>query len=238
MCTVSWCRPNPGSYALFFNRDESKQRLPALAPQRFQCGETPYLSPIDGNHGGTWLLANARGLSIGLLNHYAASVNYSPESPTSRGALVSSLADTESCSAFDQRIAAVATERYRPFLIFAVSPSASSLWIWDGEQLVQKDAVLPLTTSSFNSAAVVTGRKKLFSEITEPTPVQLTAFHESHDPARSEYSVRMRRERSQTVSYSRIDVSPETVDYSYRPEPDETLTFAEIQTISIPRCGL
>lgn len=46
MCTLSWWRDGT-SYGVFFNRDESRMRLEAEIPCRFETSGISYLSP-DG----------------------------------------------------------------------------------------------------------------------------------------------------------------------------------------------
>ena len=72
MCTVSW-RVSREGYDLFFNRDELNTRAPEVAPAIGQSEGVAFLAPRDGTSGGTWLLANDRGLTLGLLNDYGAS---------------------------------------------------------------------------------------------------------------------------------------------------------------------
>ena len=235
MCTVSWCRPSPGCYALFFNRDERKTRLPAQPPRKLESEGTPFISPADGNLGGTWLLANAHGLSVGILNHDAASGVFSPKNPTSRGHLVLSLANRRTHSHIDETLATIDPAAFRPFILFAVTPDDARLWKWDGLRLSNEIPELPLTTSSYGTDRVVAARKQAFAEFVAPSPIDLANYHDSHDPLSPEFSVRMRRKDSQTVSQSRIDVTATDITFSYRPEPNATLSFGETVSIAIPR---
>lgn len=70
MCTVSWRRERDG-YDLFFNRDELHTRAPESPPERGERDGIAFLAPRDGARGGTWLLANERGVTVCLLNDYA-----------------------------------------------------------------------------------------------------------------------------------------------------------------------
>ena len=71
MCTVTWILDGD-SYSLYFNRDELRTRQPALPPQRHQERGVRFLSPTDGDAGGTWIAVNEYGLSLGLLNDYSS----------------------------------------------------------------------------------------------------------------------------------------------------------------------
>ena len=86
MCTVSWCQRSAG-YTLFFNRDESKDRSEGLPPRSHNEGSETYVCTRDPDGGGTWLLANSHGLTLGLLNYYGARRRYRPKAPLSRGRL-------------------------------------------------------------------------------------------------------------------------------------------------------
>lgn len=236
MCTVSWCRPTKQGYSLFFNRDERKDRLPAIPPQARECGGTTFLSPTDANCGGTWLLANAHGVTAGLLNHYSAAATFEPVRPISRGQLVLSLAAATDSRSVGAKLADLDLACYRPFLVFAIDPSEAWLWIWDGQRLAEQSPQLPLTTSSHKTEAVTTARREAFAALGEdPSPEQLSGFHRSHDPDRPAFSVRMRRPNSRTVSHSRIDVTRDAVSFAYRPEPDDSLTLADEVQVTIRR---
>jgi hypothetical protein len=238
MCTISWCHQTADSYALFFNRDESKTRLPATPPRELSAKGVAFLSPADGDHGGTWLLANAHGLSVAVLNHYVAGESDSPSSPTSRGLLVLSLAAAESPDAVREIMRALDPTRFRPFLVFSLNPDTCGLWTWDGNHLAASQPTPPLTTSSYQSGPVTTYRKDAFARLgNHPTTQQLEQYQLSHDPARPEFSVRMRRNDAQTISHSRIDVDPSSVTFHYRPEPDESLNLETTESISIPRAS-
>ena len=169
----------------------------------------------------------------------AVGERYEPDSPTSRGQLVLSLAECRTPAAIGEALTSLDPTLYRPFLLFAVAADgAQQLWIWDGDSLQAQSPALPLTTSSYQSEAVVSYRLKAFNKLgNHPTPEQLASFHRSHDPQRPKFSVRLRRENTQTVSHSRIDVSPETVTFSYRPEPDDSLNLEKTEFISIPRAS-
>ncbi|MEM6455145.1 MAG: NRDE family protein, partial [Acidobacteriota bacterium] len=97
MCTATW-RAADGGYRLLFNRDERRTRGRAHPPARHRAARdgTPYLAPTDPDGGGTWLLANAFGVTICLLNGYRLDHDAGPAPAggwRSRGLLVSDLAD-------------------------------------------------------------------------------------------------------------------------------------------------
>ncbi len=86
MCTVSWLFSGDSGYDVFFNRDESRERKPALRPEIRESGAVRFVAPTDGDFGGTWLAVNERGVTVGVLNRYGDDV---PEREyTSRGLLL------------------------------------------------------------------------------------------------------------------------------------------------------
>ena len=62
----------PGTFRLFFNRDERRTRRPAIPPAVHRKGDTRFIAPRDGDFGGSWLGVNEHGVSLCLLNGYAA----------------------------------------------------------------------------------------------------------------------------------------------------------------------
>ena len=229
MCTVSWTRPSGEGYRLFFNRDEQRAREPADPPAASRLGDIDFLAPRDGRAGGTWLVANARGLSVGLLNHYAADAAAADLiQPTSRGQLVLSFADCRDLGDFDARCKTLEPHgEYRPFLLFALAPGDDArLWTWDG--VAWRRSPTPddrlLTTSSFETRSVESARRGRRAELgDDPTPGALRELHAGHDPERPAHSIRMRRADAQTVSRSEVEVGGGKVRFLYRPEPDAGL---------------
>lgn len=246
MCSVSWSHQgDEGGYLLLFNRDEQRSRESARAPARGSLNKVDYLSPRDGRAGGSWLLANAFGLSIGLLNHYAADtpgrVGSAPEKIVSRGHLVLSLADCRDLADFDTRMRNLdAAGRYRPFLIFALALTApASLWCWDGQKRLRQIPPPPsrfLTTSSHQTADVLAYRQRHRAALgAAPAPAALRALHHQHDFDRPAHSLRMRRPDAQTVSYSEIIAAPaDGVRFLYRPEPGDGLERLAEHHSSLP----
>ncbi|NIP92410.1 MAG: hypothetical protein GWO24_02620, partial [Akkermansiaceae bacterium] len=70
MCTLTWWRGTAGSYEVFFNRDEKRTRSIADPPRVHERDGVRFLAPLDPDGGGTWMLANDRGLLVCLLNRW------------------------------------------------------------------------------------------------------------------------------------------------------------------------
>ena len=108
--------------------------------------------------------------------------------------------------------------------MFSVDPNHAKLWIWNGRRLAESPPALPLTTSSYNSGKVTDYRRRRFAALgRDPGPEELSKFHLAYDPQQPDFSVRMRRDDARTVSHSRVDVTSNSVSFTYRPEPDDSL---------------
>lgn len=233
MCTLSWQTRGAGTgYRLLFNRDEQKDREPAEPPAIDRRGGVRFIAPRDGRAGGTWILANDRGLCVALLNHYEADrPPVRPADPTSRGRLVLELATCEDVADVDRQLPARRRAgRYPPFLLFAADRRSGTLWRWDGGRLERSAAPPFLTTSSVRTAEVAAARRRAY----EAAGGDLAALHRQHDPADPAASIRMRRDDAQTVSRCEVEVSPESVLFRYTPESRETLGEGPSTEVSLP----
>ncbi len=239
MCTATWWRsPSDPGYSVFFNRDELKTRKSASPPAIRTADGVEYLAPADGDFGGTWLLANAFGTTVGLLNHYDASLSGEVSDPLSRGLLVTALAGARDVAAVGTQLEGMELNRYRSFLLFTLDVKGGfEVFVWDTIALERMpDPPDILTTSSFDSARVIAKRTSRFHGFgAAPSPDDHLAFHDFHDTEDGPGSVRMRRDDAQTVSFSRIDVRfvDSTVEFLYRPEPVDALDVLESTSIRI-----
>lgn len=222
MCSLTWLRRGEG-YELFFNRDESLERLPARPPTRRQRRGVELLAPLDADAGGTWLGVNAFGLSVGLLNGDPRGP--APVDPISRGLLVLELLEAREGAEVARRIRALDLGRWRPFQLFALEPRAPFLGArWDGARLVVERR--PGASGLLSSSALVPveaerNRRRVLDGLLagrgEPDEDLLLAFHASHDPAPSGVSVCMHRPDAQTVSFTRVRVGDDAVALGYSP---------------------
>ena len=225
MCTVTWLR-RPGGYAVYFNRDEKRDRPAARPPARSERDGMPYLAPLDGRAGGTWLAVNARGLAVGLLNHDPAVLQAEREQPpVSRGLLVLDMMAEADPAGVDRRMADADLDAYRPFLLMAWAPDdLVRLHRWDGRQLLSttlRDDAQPVSTSSHRPADVVPARVAAFRQFigAQPDPDEhlLAAYHQSRDERDDAFSVFMSRPDAETVSFSRVTVGPGSISFYYAP---------------------
>ena len=227
MCTVSWLRrpidsaeANVGAYELFFNRDELKTRKPALPPRLKTIDGVKMLTPEDGDAGGTWMAVNEYGLTVCLLNYYDRPYELmSGESFTSRGLLVLALAGKRSVSEAQHYLDTESMRHYRAFHVLMLDKSDCASATWNGERITHDSAPLcPMSSSSYETQFVITGRQRLFRDIfasSTPSPEALFEFQQSHLPEKGPFSVCMHRPEAGTVSHSHVRVTDDLAEYSY-----------------------
>ncbi len=241
MCTVSWCRQSAG-YTLFFNRDESKRRSEGLPPQPHISGSVAYVCPRDPDGGGTWLLANSHGLTLGLLNYYEAQGGYRPKAPLSRGRLPLDCSTFCNLDEVENFFTSVDLSPFPSFLFLGIDPAGRTVLIkWAGKwRRISHPGFsqLPLTTSSFQPDVVVSERRAKFRRQIpglECAPERLIRYHRSHDPDRSAFSPLMTRPDARTVSLSQVTVSRTETRFTYRERRGDFPILSDPVSVSIPR---
>lgn len=223
MCTLTWLSTADG-YELFFNRDESRARLPALPPRAQTRAGVPFLCALDADAGGTWLGVNGYGLSVGVLNGRADSPV--PAAPRSRGLLVLDLLDAPDSASLERRLDALDLSRSRAFRLIALEPGAPLLEAaWDGRELRlarRGEAQQPVCSSSLDPEGAATCRAAAWAQLRgrgRPDASFHEDFHRSHVPERGALSACMHRADAMTVSLARTRVSAGRVEFGYRPGP-------------------
>lgn len=227
MCTLSW-KPLANGYVLFFNRDERRSRQAALGPELKQKNGVEFLAPTDGARGGTWLLVNAHGISIGLLNNYAATSPAINVDFASRGMLPLACADCSSVRQAISRVKAMSLESFPPFHIVIASAGEAAVLSWDGVDCV--DVTLAgtgamLTSSAFQPEKTEQARRATFARLVGDMAAagaeQLQAFHwqTSRDGAQG---ILMAREDACThsISHITVDLDEQMAQFCYTPEPE------------------
>lgn len=225
MCTLTWLFNSDNSgYSLLFNRDELKTRKRAIPPQLNQHPNgVTYISPIDADAGGTWLMVNEFGLTVCLLNDYSA-----PE-PTanaikSRGEVVAALAACESIAEVSERLSMMKLSCYKGFEIVAFQNEVQH-WRWNTFKLVQLDAIMPITSSSYETERVQRIRSEFFQGLKNTDQLStLMHFHGCHiDDELHEvdskpiaaHSVCMHRSYAETVSQCLVQVNTSQISVVY-----------------------
>lgn len=229
MCTVTWAGTDHG-YVVWFNRDEQRTRPPAEPPRRQLLRGVACLAPVDPVGGGTWLSVNEYGLTLGLLNYYAAGLITPSTHPRSRGLLVRDLADASTPDEVWVRLAGSEWERYPPFLLVCFDAMGQAgMAQWDGHQLARRGLDAPglLTTSSFRCAEVEARRRECYLALA-PTVDDLRDFHAGRDPRGDAYSIWMSRPDAHTVSRSGVAVTENGVTFSYAPRGSDDRPGAEV----------
>lgn len=230
MCTVMALPLVDGGYILAGNRDELLRRARALPPTRHSRGARSWLAPLDPDGGGTWTSVNAAGLSLSLLNNYAA-VMAEPAAPISRGQLVHDLCDCADLREVEQRLADWKPRfaRVRPFVLLAVAAMSGQVVAmevgWNGSELTQDALTLPFwrTSNGADQARAERLRQPAFDAVVADWPGaaetrdgRLLATFAEHRPDRGRFSVCMHAEPfGATLSHTQIRVTNRAVQIRY-----------------------
>ncbi|MEO8083972.1 MAG: NRDE family protein [Ardenticatenales bacterium] len=181
---MTWLDDPADGYALWFNRDERPSRLPEVPPAVSVRQNVPYIAPRDSVAGGSWLGVNGHGVTVGLLNHYAADAARraalaeeeanEQAALASRGLLVLALMTCGSVASVVERLGdADAPRAFRPFEIIALDPSGDRVRAtWDGTRLtVLRGAAVrpPISSSGFDAAGVIAARAAAFERLVRST---------------------------------------------------------------------
>jgi len=220
MCTATWLI-TPNGYQLFFNRDELNTRLPAKPPSIRNHSGVKVIAPIDGDAQGSWICSNAYGLTLCLLNNYADAAMQTISTPVSRGQLLMDASHLVSQHQVMQQLKGTDLGVFRAFDLLVLAIGETPLLIsWNGTNLTtETNPRMPLSSSSYDTANIVFGRKQQFRQMKQETaidPDQLEWFHRSHLPTQGPGSVCMHRTDAQSVSYSHITADSETTYFFYK----------------------
>lgn len=212
MCTLTW-RTEDG-LEVFFNRDELKTRSRAEPPREFMTPSgSRYLSPIDPDAGGTWMLANEHGIVLCLLNRWHEQT--SQPFPKSRGRIVTELADSKGLLQVKETLSSLCPGA-RPFDLVAFEGIEALGFSWDGNQLTPFQPQMPLTSSSYKFEEVRQSRQEAF----RPS-VTLEQYQSSQGQDCTAHTVRMNRPDAQTWSRTVLKVLPNEIRWDYWEEfPD------------------
>lgn len=229
MCTITWsCAPT--GFDVVFSRDEQHSRALALPPRLVPGFDAPVLAPFDPAGGGTWIMVNAHGLAVCVLNQYDAAVSTNVptlEKPeVSRGHLPLALARFSAVTdcASPLRIA-LASAAFKPCFIYAFDAAGrNAAWRSDGQTLEARR--IPqfgmASTSSVDTARIVAQREERFRAFAAMFDDGLDGralrhFHEAAESPSDAISVRMSRADARTVSLTRLSVRRESITMEYAP---------------------
>jgi Transport and Golgi organisation 2 len=233
MCTLTWRHAAEGGYDLWFNRDERDSRQPEQAPRFGVTSDgVRYLAPVDGDHGGTWLLLNAHGLTVALLNFYPRGVVEVGQE--SRGALPLLCASCACACDGVTRIRELPLQRYAPLHLVAIDAQGGAVHLrWDGGTLHEAAAAEFLTSSSFEPERVQAVRQARFEAWSARTAEAFSRFHQQHDPAAGAESVCMRRSDASTRSICSVRVRPGSRELTYQPTTWTGAVWPASQTLRL-----
>lgn len=236
MCTVTWTESAAGLVVLC-NRDELRTRARAKPPTT-RCGDDGirYISPIDGEAGGTWIAVSEQGLCLCLLNGDLDRAGLARDRAVSRGEIIGHLIAAPEVAGAESRLDRLDLERYRPFqLLVAMHDtgaaelerrSVARIAIWDGRTLTWRSpGDVPsshlLSSSSRDGARARRERLALWEEACaeDQQPHAQFRFHRSHRPEKGPWSPCMHREDAQTVSFTRVEIAPSEVRLAYAAGP-------------------
>ncbi len=237
MCTLTWWRGSAETFEVFFNRDEKKTRSRAVEPRRFAVGGVGYLSPRDPDAGGTWMVANAKGVVVCLLNRWHEEHEASGPAE-SRGLLVERMAGMENVPAVEEQLRSEDLGRVRPFTLVAFDAVGERGFDWNGRELSRTELEMPLCSSSYHFDEVEAARRARFAELIGRSRWEgrdLEKFHADTGGGASAYTVRMCRADAQTMSRSRVRVGRERVCWDYWEERPEFGGLPEAHRIGLDR---
>ncbi len=245
MCTATWMAGDRFRYFLF-NRDEKRTRSGEKPPRLFEPRGLPrFLAPEDPESGGSWIAVNEYGLTASVLNYYEAG---DPRTippcreRTSRGTLpLRAAAHLSPAEAAAEVAAILPSGIFEPFFLFLQSGEGTGeLLTWNGQELLRKNLdefSPPLTTSSWNSAAVTAFRKGLYRELV-PGPPRLPGlleFHGTNLPDQPAYGPAMIRDDAHTRSLTLVRIGPGDISMRHQLFDPRSATFGPPSEIGILR---
>ncbi|MBI4902435.1 MAG: NRDE family protein, partial [Acidobacteria bacterium] len=198
-----------------------KTRRKALPPVVNTRQGVRYIAPADGDHGGTWIAVNDRGLTLCLLNGAG-----SGPSRASRGILIPTLMNEHAAWRVAERLWDRDLTGFAPFTLLALEPDMPAMIVeWNGHEKVvlpDADTLMPLTSSSYETERVVERRRLDFQTKAQAAgkvdAAFLYFFHESHNGHPDAFSTCMHRADAGTVSFSWVKVNSSEAEFFYSPE--------------------
>jgi len=224
---MTW-RFHTAGYEVFFNRDERRDRKPALPPAVRRKGTVRFVAPLDGDFGGSWIAVNEHGLSCCLLNGFPPTGTAVPERQDyiSRGMVPLALAGCVTTAAAERAIRELALDRYRPFVVVVLAPGRHGLTAhWSGLSLeirMEPPVDQPLVSSSFYTSEVRRNRTAVFEQLMRKPGGDRSdsylEYHRQHEPRPGPHSPCMHRPDAETVSFSHIQVGATEIRFHYVPD--------------------
>jgi len=212
-------------FRLGCNRDERRDRAPALPPAVHGLSHRTAIFPVDPAGPGTWVGVNDTCLAAALLNRSTDSTApLDKNRRRSRGLIIPYLLECASLADAVHRGAAVDPSDFDRFRLAMVKRGTVATLTSDGAELAVEvtDLARPmmLTSSSLGDALVERPRRRLFERIfggEERSWVQAqNLFHRHQWQSRPGISVRMERADAKTVSQTFVSVTGNAIELRYR----------------------
>lgn len=226
MCTVTVV-PDRDGFRMICNRDERRDRPPALPPAVHRLGDRTAVFPIDPHGGGTWVGLNDCGLAATLLNR-TSEVGGRPREvfARSRGVIIPALLGCASLDAALDAAVALDPGAFDLFRLLLVERMTTGILTSDGGTISVETrtltAPLLMTSSSLGDSLVEEPRRRLFeSMVLSKAPSEWldaqSRFHVHRWRAQSEISVTMARADARTVSRTFVHVTSSSKRLRYYP---------------------
>jgi transport and Golgi organization protein 2 len=224
VCTVTIV-PVGNGFRLGCNRDERRDRAPALPPAVHGLSHRTAIFPVDPAGPGTWIGVNDTSLAAALLNRSTDSTAPRGKSRRrSRGLIIPYLLECASLADALHRGAAVDPIDFDRFRLAMVQRGTVATLTSDGAELTVEVTNLArpmmLTSSSLGDALVEKPRRRLFERVfagEERSWVQAQSlFHRHQWQSRRGISVRMERADAKTVSQTFVNVTGSAIELRYR----------------------
>lgn len=239
MCTVSFLPTLQGFY-LAMNRDEKRDRAPALAPAVVELGSRRAIFPREST-GGTWISANDAGVCLSLINWHRIKSQPKHEL-VSRGIVVRELAGKSTTNEIANGVTRLPLRRLRPFRLITIVPEERRVaeWRWNLECLTVHNHEWQRQhwfSSGFDERRAEIERQRVCDaavaggddpgngsiragvNATGYSLKWLRQLHRSHVPKRGAFSICMHRADASTVSYTEITVSKQRATMRYKSGP-------------------
>lgn len=232
MCTaIVYRNSNKNFLGIGFNRDESYKRGPAIEPKHGRYGSIRFISPVDGDYGGTWIGVNSNHTVYAVLNFYEAELKII-RNPTSRGLLAKKLLGEEiDFYSLDLNL----LKTYYPFRILKINMESTEILIWDGNNVsrFRESQIWRVYASSFllgnqieNERWNILQEHFLSNELSKDFYVIAEGFLSSHFPEKGPHSPCMHRREAHTVSNTIISIENNVVQMKYKnAQPCEDLNY-------------
>ncbi len=244
MCTVTFW-PRDQGFLVGMNRDEKISRAAGLPPFLSHVRARKVIHPREPG-GGTWIVANDRGVGFALVNWYEVAAG--PTNPSiSRGDVVLEMRDCPEPKEASSRIGRLNLAGVNPFRLIGFFPSEALLWEWrwDLRRLVGEQfswAPRQWISSGHDEPGAQRTRGAVFERLRTAADAGsvgwLRRVHASHDPEPGAYSTCMHRADAATVSYTEVSVSGTEVAVGYHAGSPCLRCADEISGVRVERLGV